>query len=88
MAQTLRQVIEYLSKMEPYMDKPVAWSIYTEDDIEIYYDDINTEESKPDVWATIVDEVQGDLDGSFINENISDLIHENIGIHYDWKEND
>ncbi len=78
MAKTLREVIAELSKMTEYMDKPVAYTILSSDDVELVIDQIDTEDSKDKIWETIVDEVQGDLDEGFISQQITESIYDEI----------
>jgi len=85
MAQTLREVIEHLNKLESYMDKPVAWTMYTEDDLEIIMDEIKTEDTITTVWSKVVDEIQKDLDYGYINTMVDDSIRTEIDIHYGYK---
>lgn len=83
---TLREVIARLEKHEWLLDRQVAFTFYSAEDVELKLDDLNTELSADEVWAQIVDDVQDELNEGFWVEKIDEGITEMLVDKYGWKE--
>lgn len=83
---TLREVIARLEKHEWLLDRQVAFTFYSAEDVELKLEDINTDLSADEAWAQIVDEVQGDLDEGYWTEKIDEGITNMLVEKFGWKE--
>lgn len=83
---TLREVIERLEKYEWLLDREIAFTFYSAEDVELKLDDLNTELSADEVWAQIVDDVQNDLNEGYWTEKIDEGITEMLVQKYGWRE--
>lgn len=83
---TLREVIARLEQHEYLLDRQIAFTFYSAEDVELKLDDLDTELSADEVWAQIVDEVQGDLDEGYWTEKIDEGITEMLVQKYGWRE--
>ena len=83
---TLREVIARLEQHEYLLDRQVAFTFYSAEDVELKLDDLNTELSADEVWAQIVDDVQDELNEGFWVEKIDEGITEMLVDKYGWKE--
>lgn len=83
---TLREVIARLEKHEWLLDRQVAFTFYSAEDVELKLDDLNTDLSADEVWAQIVDDVQNDLNEGYWTEKIDEGITEMLVDKYGWRE--
>ena len=83
---TLREVIERLEKHTFLLDRQVAFTFYSAEDVELTLDDLNTELDADTVWNSIVDDVQAELDEGYWVEKISDGLTDMLVEKYGWKE--
>ena len=82
---TLREVLERLSKHEWLLDRQVAFTFYSYEDVELKLEDINTELSAEDAWDEIVNDVQGSFDEGYWVEKIDEGITEMLVEKYGWR---
>lgn len=85
MAETMREVIERLSKYEWLLDRKVAFTFYSYEDVELLSDEINTELSAEEVWNEIVDDVQDSFNEGYWVEKISEGITDMVSEKYGWR---
>lgn len=83
---TLREVIAQLQEHKFLLDKEVAFTFYSAEDVELLIDELDTELSAEEVWNSIVDDVQDELNEGFWVEKISEGIGEMLSDKYGWKE--
>jgi hypothetical protein len=83
---TLRELIENLQGFTWLMDKPVAFTMWTSDDAELYADDYKTEDNASDMWAKVVPEVQSFLNEGWFVEQVSDMIIDELDERYEHSE--
>jgi hypothetical protein len=77
MARTVRELREWLATWEN-QDEPVAFSVWTSDDVGATLDDYSSDESAPEVWAKIVDELQSEFEEGWVAEKMSESVRESI----------
>jgi hypothetical protein len=85
MARTVRELREWLFTWEN-QDELVAFSIWTQDDIVVTLDDYSSDgfgnhivdESAPEVWAKIVDEIQSEFEEGWVAEKMSESVRESV----------
>lgn len=85
MARTVRELREWLFTWEN-QDEPVAFSIWTADDVAVTLDEYSSdgfgnhsvEESAPEVWAKIVDEIQSEFEEGWVAEKMSESVRESV----------
>lgn len=83
---TLREVIARLEKYEWLLDRQIAFTFYSAEDVELTLDDLNTDLSADEVWNGIVDSFQDDLNEGYWVEKISENLTEMLVEKYGWKE--
>lgn len=83
---TLREVIARLEQHEYLLDRQIAFTFYSAEDVELTLDDLNTDLSADEVWNGIVDSFQDDLNEGYWVEKISENLTEMLVEKYGWKE--
>ena len=83
---TLREIIARLEKHEYLLDRQIAFTFYSEEDVELQLDDLDTELSAKEVWDEVVDQIQAELDDGYCVEVLSNNLTDVLGQRFGWKE--
>lgn len=81
----LSEVIKQLQAMDWMQDQEVAWTLWTEQDVESQIDCFDTEDTTSEAWKKIVQDMHDELNGDWYTEKIYELMRDLLSQKYDWK---
>ena len=82
---TLREVIARLETHEYLLDRQVAFTFYSAEDVELTLDDLDTDLSADEVWNEVVDQIQAELDDGYCVEVLANNLTDVLGQRFGWR---